>query len=71
MIVLGIDTSDYVNAIGVIDGDQILSDFTFEARTDSLKNIVSNIDFALGNANLALEDVQGFGVGLGPVHGPE
>jgi len=66
MKVLGIDTSSYVNAIGVIDGDKILSDFTFEAKTDSLKNIVTNIDSALGKANLTLEDVQGIGVGLGP-----
>jgi len=66
MKVLGIDTSGYANAIGVIDGDQILADFTFEARTDSLEKIVSNIDFALETANLTLEDVQGFGVGLGP-----
>ena len=66
MIVLGIDTSGYANAVGVIDGDRILADFTFEARTDSLEKIVSNIDFTLKSANLTLGDVQGFGVGLGP-----
>jgi len=66
MKVLGIDTSGYANAIGVIDGDRILADFTFETRTDSLEKIVSNIDFALKKANLTLEDLQGFGVGLGP-----
>ena len=37
MKVLGIDTSGYANAIGVIDGDQILADFTFAAKTDSLE----------------------------------
>ena len=66
MIVLGIDTSGYANAIGVIDGEQILADFTFEARTDSLEKIVANIDFALQSAGLTLEDMQGIGVGLGP-----
>lgn len=66
MIVLGIDTSGYANAIGLTDGDRILADFNFEARTDSLEKIVSNIDFALGQANLTLEDIQGLGVGLGP-----
>ena len=50
----------------MIDGDHILADFTFEARTDSLEKIVSNIYDTLKDANLALEDVQGFGVGLGP-----
>ena len=66
MKVLGIDTSGYANAIGVIDGDRILADYTFEAKTDSLEKIVSNIDFALKSANLTLNDVQGLGVGLGP-----
>lgn len=66
MKVLGIDTSGYANSIGVIDDGRILADFTFPARADSLEKIVSNIDFALKKANLLLEDVQGFGVGLGP-----
>lgn len=66
MKVLGIDTSGYVNLIGVIDGERIVADFTLEASSDSLKKIISNIDFALRNTNLTLEDVQGFGVGLGP-----
>lgn len=66
MIVLGIDTSGYANAVGVIDGEKILADFAFEARTDSLEKIVSNIDFALQSAGLALEEVSGIGVGLGP-----
>jgi tRNA threonylcarbamoyladenosine biosynthesis protein TsaB len=66
MKVLGIDTSGYANAIGVVDGNRILADFTFEARNDSLEKIVANIDFVLKEANLTLDDIQGFGVGLGP-----
>ncbi len=66
MKVLGIDTSGYANAVGVIDGDRILADFIFEARTDSLEKIVANIDLALKEAGLILEDIEGFGVGLGP-----
>ena len=66
MKVLGIDTSGYANAIGVVDGDRILADFVFEAKTDSLEKIVANIDSVLKGANLTLEDIQGIGVGLGP-----
>jgi tRNA threonylcarbamoyladenosine biosynthesis protein TsaB len=66
MIVLGIDTSDYVNAVGVVEGSHVLVDNTFPARTDSLEQIVPNIETALKNAGLALKDVQGIGVGLGP-----
>ncbi|MFC2066702.1 tRNA (adenosine(37)-N6)-threonylcarbamoyltransferase complex dimerization subunit type 1 TsaB [Chloroflexota bacterium] len=66
MKVLGIDTSGYANAIGVVDGKHVLADFTFEARNDSLEKIVSNIDYALKSANLTLAEIQGIGVGLGP-----
>jgi tRNA threonylcarbamoyladenosine biosynthesis protein TsaB len=66
MIVLGIDTSSYVNAVGVVDGSRVLVDNTFPARTDSLEQIVPNIDATLGNAGLILKDVEGIGVGLGP-----
>jgi tRNA threonylcarbamoyladenosine biosynthesis protein TsaB len=66
MIVLGIDTSGYANAVGVVDGDRVLADATFAAKTDSLEQIVDNIDSVLKRAGLALKDIQGIGVGLGP-----
>jgi len=66
MKVLGIDTSGYANAIGVSDGDRISGDAFFEAKTDSLEKIVSNIDYVLKEAGLCLGDIQGIGVGLGP-----
>jgi tRNA threonylcarbamoyladenosine biosynthesis protein TsaB len=66
MIVLGIDTSDYVNAVGVCDGTHVLADNIFPARTDSLEQIVPNIDTTLKSLGMTLKDVQGIGVGLGP-----
>ena len=66
MMVLGIDTSGYANAVGVVDGDRVLADFTYEAKTDSLEQIVANIDATLRSAGLTLNDVRGIGVGLGP-----
>jgi tRNA threonylcarbamoyladenosine biosynthesis protein TsaB len=66
MIVLGLDTSAYVNAVGLCDGRRVLADATFPARTDSLEQIVDNIDSVLKGAGLTLEQVQGIGVGLGP-----
>ncbi len=66
MKILGIDTSGYANAIGVIDGGRVLADSVFEARTDSLQRIVLDIDSVLKSAALTLNDIQGFGVGLGP-----
>ena len=48
------------------DGDRVLADVTFPARTDSLEQIVDNIDSTLKRAGLTLKDVEGIGVGLGP-----
>jgi tRNA threonylcarbamoyladenosine biosynthesis protein TsaB len=66
MIVLGIDTSGYVNAVGLTDGGRVLADASFPARTDSLEQIVANIDGVLKSAGLTQDNVQGIGVGLGP-----
>jgi tRNA threonylcarbamoyladenosine biosynthesis protein TsaB len=66
MIVLGIDTSGYVNAVGIANGTRVLADACFPAKTDSLEQIVDNMDVTLKKAGLALKDIQGIGVGLGP-----
>lgn len=66
MIVLGIDTSGYINAVGICNGEKVLADASYSARTDSLEQIVDNIDSTLKNAGLTLNDVEGIGVGLGP-----
>jgi tRNA threonylcarbamoyl adenosine modification protein YeaZ len=66
MIILGIDTSGYTNAVGVVDGEKTLAGRAFDAKTDSLEQIVANIDTILRSAGLSLDDVRGIGVGLGP-----
>jgi tRNA threonylcarbamoyladenosine biosynthesis protein TsaB len=66
MLILGIDTSGYINAVGVSDNDRVLADASFPAKTDSLEQIVDNIDSTLMKAGLSLKDVDGIGVGLGP-----
>ncbi len=66
MIVLGIDTSAYANVVGVADGASVLADSAYEAKTDSLEQIVDNIDSTLKSVGLGLRDIGGIGVGLGP-----
>jgi tRNA threonylcarbamoyladenosine biosynthesis protein TsaB len=66
MIILGIDTSGYVNAVGLCGGSRVLVDQSFPARTDSLEQIVDNIDTTFKKAGLSLKEVEGIGVGLGP-----
>lgn len=66
MRILGIDTSGYANAIGVVDSERVLADITFEAKADSLAKIITNIDFTLNSVGLTLNDIDSFGIGLGP-----
>lgn len=66
MKILGIDTSSNLNGIGLIDGEQILADFTWEARDNSLQQIIQNIDSVLTNQGLTLDDIEGLGVSTGP-----
>jgi len=66
MWVLGIDTSGYANAIGLVDGERVLGDFVFEAKNESLARIMTDVDRVLKETSLDLEAIEGFGVGLGP-----
>lgn len=66
MKILGIDTSGYANAVSIIDGNHTLAEKTFATKTDSLGQIINNIDTVLAEARLRLENIDGFGIGLGP-----
>lgn len=66
MRILGIDTSSRINGIGLINGNQILADFTWEAMDNSLQKIILNIDLVLKDEGFTLEDVDGLAVGIGP-----
>jgi len=66
MIVLGIDTSSYTNALGIVDDGNVLAELNITAVTSSIANITIHIDKALKKANIGLGDIQGIGVGSGP-----
>ena len=66
MRVLSIDTAGRLNTICLLDGSETLGGFVWEARDNLLRDVVLNIDQVLGGAGLALGDVDGLGVGIGP-----
>jgi tRNA threonylcarbamoyladenosine biosynthesis protein TsaB len=66
MRVLGIDTASRTNSIGLIDGDRVVADFAWEARDSSLQRIIINTDLVLKRSGLALEEIDGLAVGIGP-----
>ena len=45
MRILSLDTSGRFDAVGLIDGRRVLSDFVAEAEGDSLEDIILNVDF--------------------------
>lgn len=66
MKILGIDTSSPLNSIGIIDGDRILADFSWEAKGDTLQRIIQLIDSVLTKEGMAVSDIEGLAVGIGP-----
>ncbi len=66
MRVLAIDTAGRFNCVGLADGTRELGSLVWEARDNSLRDIVVNIDAVLGRAGLGLGDVGGLAVGIGP-----
>src|SRR4030042_2960492 len=66
MRVLGIDTANLTNTIGLIDGDRMVTDFAWEARDNSLQRIIISTDLVLKRAGLTLAEIDGLAVGIGP-----
>jgi tRNA threonylcarbamoyladenosine biosynthesis protein TsaB len=66
MIVLGIDTSGYANALGIADDDRVLAEVNNSVGSNSIQGITADIDNALQTANISIKDIDGIGVGLGP-----
>ena len=66
MRVLGIDTANLTNTIGLIDGDRMVTDFAWEARDNSLQRIIISTDLVLKRGGLTLAEIDGLAVGIGP-----
>jgi tRNA threonylcarbamoyladenosine biosynthesis protein TsaB len=66
MRILGFDTAAPTNTIGLVDDDRLLADCAWEARDNSLQRIVLNIDQVLKRGGVALQDIDGLAVGIGP-----
>jgi tRNA threonylcarbamoyladenosine biosynthesis protein TsaB len=66
MRILGFDTAAPTNTIGLVDNDRLLADYAWEARDNSLQRIILNIDQVLKRGGVALQDIDGLAVGIGP-----
>jgi len=66
MKILGFDTAAPTNTIGLTDDDRMLADYAWEARDNSLQRIILNIDLVLKRGGVALGEIDGLAVGIGP-----
>lgn len=66
MIILGVNTSSDVGAIGLIKGSLLLGELVLEMRGASLQRLLPAIDYVLRSTQLTIQDVGLFTVVLGP-----
>ncbi len=66
MKVLGLDTSTPQAAVALVDGDALLAEVRLPVRRGEAERLLPAVDRLLGDARLALADLAGIGVALGP-----
>jgi tRNA threonylcarbamoyladenosine biosynthesis protein TsaB len=66
MKILGIDTSTSCGAIGLIDGEEVLSDTLLNIPVTHSERLLGAIEFVLREARCSIGDVDGWAISLGP-----
>lgn len=66
MKVLGIDTSTLVSTCGVIDGENLIGEYSLNQDMSHSEKLVPMIKEVLDSLNLTIDDIDLFGVTIGP-----
>jgi len=66
MKVLGIDTSTPCGSIGLIEGDQILCEYSVNRKMSHSERVLKTIDRVLEDSGISIGDVDGFAISRGP-----
>jgi tRNA threonylcarbamoyladenosine biosynthesis protein TsaB len=66
MKVLGIDTSTTCGSIGLIHDESVISEYLLNLAVTHSERLLDAIDLVLRKAHLALGDLDGFAISLGP-----
>ena len=66
MKILGIDTATPILALGIVDGDKVLSEIRFNAGQTHAQILLPNIEKILKDSSLQLEDLDGIALSIGP-----
>lgn len=66
MLTLGFDTATDVGTVGLIDGEEVVGEFTFGAAESQSERLLPSIDLLLGELDLNISDIEKIGVSRGP-----
>jgi tRNA threonylcarbamoyladenosine biosynthesis protein TsaB len=66
VIVLGIETSTIHGGVALLADDRLLASYTLSVEVTHSERLLPAIDRALGDAGLALKDLSGLAVAIGP-----
>jgi tRNA threonylcarbamoyladenosine biosynthesis protein TsaB len=66
VIVLGIDTTSKECSLCITSNNELLTEYCFISDNNLSSRIIEIIDFVLRGVNLTLEDINVYGVGIGP-----
>jgi tRNA threonylcarbamoyladenosine biosynthesis protein TsaB len=66
MKVLGIDTSTSCGSVGLIDGDQVISEYSLNVAVTHSERLLGAIELVLREGRCAAGDIAGWAISLGP-----
>jgi len=66
MKVLGIDTSTSCGSVGLIDDELIISEYLLNIPITHSERLLTTIELILREARIAMEDLEGWAISLGP-----
>ncbi len=65
-VIIGIDTSTEFLKLGIAKENAIISELLLKVKDSHTRYLLSGLNFLLVNSNLVQEDVDGFGIVIGP-----
>ena len=66
MPVIAIETATMVGSIAIVDAARVISEITLNARATHSERLMAAIDRLLGDSGLAIDDMDGVAVSIGP-----
>src|SRR5687767_12859446 len=66
MRVLAVETSTLAGGVAVLDGDRVVGEYLLDVRVTHSERLMVAIDRVLGDAGLAIGDLAGVAIAIGP-----